>query len=216
MIENAEFFQVDMFICPGDPIKHPRPFHFRLASGVSDNNLDKILLLSYACNENATWPLYYSIQQAELLQDYTIIAEEQRSLIGSSGNPVEDEFGMAISANMRKVSDLKRAADIVLLTDAGDKEVGVSSGTVPGVGSTDRADWDYDPEWDRPEGDFSLFNPALEIHHRTGNNFLWVDNHVSYVKIIPNSPRDGVPKVPYNWVPEILKVPPKPTRRPSS
>ena len=63
-IMNAEFFQVDIYLCPDDPIKHPRPFHFHLAAGVPNSGLSKILLLSYACNENATWPLYYSIAQA--------------------------------------------------------------------------------------------------------------------------------------------------------
>ena len=128
--------------------------------------------------------------------------------------PVLDEFGQRVPYNMRKLPNIKRAGDIVLLTDGGDKEVGVSSGLVPNVGSADRADWDFDPEWDAPIGDLTGYNPGLEIHHRTGNNFLWVDNHVSYVKINRNAIREGVPKVPMNWVPEVLNVPPKPTTKP--
>jgi prepilin-type N-terminal cleavage/methylation domain-containing protein len=213
-IGNAEFYAVELFVCPDDPIKHPRPFHFHLAPGVPDSGLNKILLLSYTCNENATWPLYYSIEQAEALEDYTIIDEDHRVLLNSGGMPVLDEFGHAIPANMRKMPNIKRAGDIVLLTDGGDKEAGVSSGVVPDVGSADRADWDFDPEWDAPIGDLTGYNPALEIHHRSGNNFLWVDNHVTYVKVNKGAIREGVPRVPMNWVPEVLRVPPKPTTKP--
>jgi prepilin-type N-terminal cleavage/methylation domain-containing protein/prepilin-type processing-associated H-X9-DG protein len=194
---DSRFFEVEVYNCPGDPQKAPTS---QLNIDVNGQVVTEYLLLSYAVNENVIWPLN-SLADAEQNQDYSIIPESMRwSPIG-----VVDQFGERMPMNMRKITEVKRQSDIVLCADAGDDEVGVSSGQVAST-AFDTAYWNWDIDWDVVPTD----KPRLEIHHRTGNNFLFIDGHVSYYKVLNGAIRQGVPPVPRYWVPEVINTPAKP------
>ena len=102
--------------------------------------------------------------------------------------------------NFRKVSRVKRPSDIVLFADAGDDD---NCGTNP----LEALKWDFDDENDL---NFTVDPPILEVHHVSGNNFAYVDQHVDFKKIIRRTgPQDtlGVPVFPQHWVPSMTTTP---------
>ncbi|UCG12347.1 MAG: hypothetical protein JSU72_17915, partial [Deltaproteobacteria bacterium] len=86
----------------------------------------------------------------------------------------------------RKSSDVKRPGEIVMLTEAGNDNLWRFEQLV----------WDFDEEEES-------VGPRLEVHHRTGNNFLYADMHIQYEKVLRNAsiPQQGVPQFPWRWVP---------------
>jgi prepilin-type processing-associated H-X9-DG protein len=103
--------------------------------------------------------------------------------------------------NLNKSTHFKRLSDIVMVTDAGQDD----------LWATRYADlaWDFDPETDAPGNASDL--GMLEVHHRTGNNFLFADGHVEFKKILRNVFMEGVPVFPGHWIPinGITGAPPK-------
>ena len=89
---------------------------------------------------------------------------------------------------MRKTTQVKRPGDIVMLTDCGNDN----------VWQRNQLEWDYDRIEDSSNGP-----ERLEVHHKTGNNFLYADMHANYVQIAksPHVPQQGVPLFPWHWVP---------------
>ena len=88
----------------------------------------------------------------------------------------------------RKMSRVFSPADVVMLTEAGNDNV-----------FTEQAlRWDFDREVDPSGGP-----ERIEVHHKTGNNFMFADVHIEYKRITKNTddPQRGVPKFPYHWVP---------------
>lgn len=195
---DARFYEVEVYTCPGDPEKHPT------SQRIMEQGGTQYLLLSYGVNENVIWPLN-SLPAAQQHQDYSIADEYRRWLRNSSGGYVLDQFGEPMPAGMRKITDVKRQSEVILCADAGDDEVGVSSGEVART-SFDTAYWDWDTDWDINPID----GPRLEVHHKSGNNFLFLDGHVSYYKVLNRAVRQGVPHVPRHWVPESMNAPAKP------
>jgi len=103
--------------------------------------------------------------------------------------------------NLNKCTVFKRQSDIVLVTDAGQDDLWVTR-------YADLA-WDFDPEKDNPGNASDL--GMLEVHHRTGNNFLFADGHVEFKKILKNVFMEGVPQFPRHWLPieGITGAPPR-------
>jgi hypothetical protein len=112
-----------------------------------------------------------------------------------------------------QTSQVNRPSDIVTLTDAGDDDVG--AGSPPEWAQA--MNWDFDDAEDNTDGPGGGSGGPedgpgkLEVHHRTGNNFLFADRHVSYKKVLgENVPRRGVPPFPWNWVPlDGVQAPPE-------
>jgi prepilin-type N-terminal cleavage/methylation domain-containing protein/prepilin-type processing-associated H-X9-DG protein len=102
---------------------------------------------------------------------------------------------------LNKCTLFKRQSDIVLVTDAGQDDLWVTR-------YADLA-WDFDPEKDDPGNASDL--GMLEVHHRTGNNFLFADGHVEFKKILKNVFMEGVPVFPRHWIPieGITGAPPR-------
>jgi prepilin-type processing-associated H-X9-DG protein len=68
-----------------------------------------------------------------------------------------------------------------MLFDAGDDDM-----SAPG-------DWSFDQDL------HDVCN--LQVHHKSGNNFLYADNHVQYSKILTNGYQHGIPAFPWSWAP---------------
>jgi len=172
-----EYFETEFLTCPSDPIKAETG---QLRQEINGVVVDMNHLISFAINNHLVWPLN-DIAAARNEQDYAHIPISQMH-VGE-----EDRFGNTIWTAMQRASQVKRPGDIVMLADAGDDEIDHS-----------RAYWDFDDERDIPP------TPVLEVHHggRGGNNFLFVDLHVGYYKVLgEGSPRRGVPSVPGHWIP---------------
>jgi hypothetical protein len=59
-------------------------------------------------------------------------------------------------------------------------------------------EWDFDDQID-PGDDGPQ---VMEVHHRTGNNFLFADQHVEFNKVKgANVPQKGMYRFPFYWVP---------------
>lgn len=88
----------------------------------------------------------------------------------------------------RKMSRVFGPADVVMLTEAGNDNVFLE----------ESLRWDFDREVDPGNGP-----ERIEVHHKTGNNFMFADVHLDYKRITknPDDPQRGVPKFPYHWVP---------------
>ncbi len=86
----------------------------------------------------------------------------------------------------RRTGDVKRPVDIVMLAEPGNDNLFRS----------EQLAWDFDEEEDGA-------GPRLEVHHRTGNNFLYADLHVQYTKVLKGSSvaQQGVPRFPWRWIP---------------
>jgi prepilin-type N-terminal cleavage/methylation domain-containing protein len=91
-------------------------------------------------------------------------------------------------ARQRRTSDVKRPVDIVLLAEAGNDNLWKPA----------QLEWNFDDANDE-DADKS----RLEVHHRTGNNFIYADLHLRYEKALKNAslPQRGVPRFPWRWVP---------------
>ncbi|MHC4442996.1 MAG: prepilin-type N-terminal cleavage/methylation domain-containing protein [Planctomycetota bacterium] len=86
----------------------------------------------------------------------------------------------------RKTAEVKRASDVVMLAESGNDN----------LFKKEQLEWDYDVREDSS-------GPRIEVHHKTGNTFLYADTHTSYIKVIKGStiPQCGVPRFPWHWVP---------------
>ncbi|UCD30048.1 MAG: hypothetical protein JSV03_06115, partial [Planctomycetota bacterium] len=45
----------------------------------------------------------------------------------------------------------------------------------------------------------------FEVHHKTGNNFLYCDTHVSFHKVLMKPPQYGLPPFPWAWAPNYQR-----------
>lgn len=106
---------------------------------------------------------------------------------------VENEFGEPMYA-VQRWGDVFNPSGVVMMTDAGDDDLG------PWAPPEwyQHLRWDFDDAEDI-EADES---PRLEVHHRDGNNFMYADHHIEYVKVLKGrGPQEGVPRFPWKWVP---------------
>lgn len=85
---------------------------------------------------------------------------------------------------LRKMSTVKRPSDIVSFCDSGDDDF---NGAGP---------------WVLSEKNHETNQIGHEIHHKTGNNFLYCDTHVEFKKAFLRSPPQyGLPPFPHAWIP---------------
>lgn len=152
-----------------------------------------VYALSYGINSYVPYPLANPLA-AKQGANFGVYAVQPRISTGSDGLT-------RVFNNLNKNSNVKRQSEIVLVTDAGQDDLWVTR-------YADLA-WDFDPETDAPgiASDLGM----LEVHHRTGNNFLFVDGHVDFRKILKGVFMEGVPVFPQHWIPldKITGAPPR-------
>jgi len=85
-----------------------------------------------------------------------------------------------VHRGMRKSSTVNRPSDIVMLFDSGDDDM------THGI-------WDFDQNHHNESN--------IQVHHKTGNNFLYTDYHVGYVKYATGAYQYNLPPWPWAWVP---------------
>lgn len=100
-----------------------------------------------------------------------------------------------------KLSEIKRPGTTFMLTDGGND----------GVHFIDEIRWDFDDNIDP-----SYNSAVLEVHHRTGNNFIFADLHTEYKNVLSREPfvavtiedyirhirKQGIPPFPWHWTPD--------------
>lgn len=183
-------YHVEFYICPSDKELARTGELFKQIGGEIVKTKHRV---SYVVNVHLLWKLKdpSAARQARSDEDYEVLEEADRLVRDEKGSHL-DPLGNPMWTNMRNVSQVKRVHDIVLLADGGDDEVDTYS-----------AYWDFDDKWDRA----GFKERALEVHHRTGNNFLFADRHVEYRRVVDGEPRRGVPRVPWHWIP-LRGIPP--------
>jgi prepilin-type N-terminal cleavage/methylation domain-containing protein/prepilin-type processing-associated H-X9-DG protein len=89
-----------------------------------------------------------------------------------------------VTGVQRKMSTVKRPADIVSFCDSGDDDF---NGAGP---------------WILSEKNDVNNQVGHEIHHKTGNNFAYSDGHVQFHKaFLQSPPQYGLPPFPSAWIP---------------
>ena len=153
-----------------------------------------VYALSYGMNSYVSYPLS-NLAAARKGTNFNAYGVEPRITTGSDGST-------RVFNNLNKIATVKRQSDIVMVTDAGQDD----------LYATRYADlaWDFDPERDDPGNASNL--GQMEVHHRTGNNFAFADQHVEFKKILPKLFMQGVPVFPEHWIPinGITGAPPRP------
>jgi prepilin-type processing-associated H-X9-DG protein len=81
---------------------------------------------------------------------------------------------------MRKGASIKQPSRIVMLFDSNDDDMSV------GI-------WTYDQQTHN--------NGMIQVHHKTGNNFLYADGHTEFKKDLAGAYQHGLPPFPWAWVP---------------
>ena len=107
----------------------------------------------------------------------------------------ENNFSLA-GGQQRRTSEVKRPADIVTFTDTLNDNI--------------LRLWEIDWRLEDGPADYGGF---LEIHHKTGNNFIYADSHTSFERMLAPPLRThapdklermngrGVPSFPRQWIP---------------
>jgi prepilin-type N-terminal cleavage/methylation domain-containing protein len=169
---------VDAYVCPSDPVRNETGQVARLWNGSWRIMSYRV---SYALNGWLCFPLL-DPAAARLGTNFDV-----------KDDAVRDRHGSVVPRYLRRTSDDRRPAQTVMMTDAGDDDLG------PRPPEWDeQLRWDFDDEPDAYGADYS----ALEVHHGDGNNFLHADHHVEFTRW--QSRRDrraGVPRFPFRWVP---------------
>ncbi len=189
---------VESYLCPDDPVR-ARTYEIRRPF---DGQIRRITYrVSYAFNACLSFPPARP-EAARRGEDYTL----DRYLLDARGRPLTDANGDVVY-RLRSFAQVRRTSDIVVLTDAGDDDVG--PGGPPEWGQP--LDWDFDEEEDNFETDPRDSPGRLEVHHRSGNQFLFADQHVSFEKVMMGRvPQNGVPRFPRHWMPLERLAPPAP------
>lgn len=167
---------VGFFLCPGDDKPHTSGAPYRLIGGewkqIEYN-------MSYGISNGLVWGVKPHLVN-QLLAGTTSVAvsrafdESERVYVAPGKYNVNFR-------GMRRLSEVKRPSEIVMFLDSGDDDL------------TGDQNWDFDQ---------SRHNVAnLQVHHKFGNNFAWADQHVSYVKVLPDGYQKGKPPFPWAWIP---------------
>lgn len=182
---NRQVQNVEVFLCSNDPIYVETGEGCSCVNGIWESF---IYHTSYMFNPFLAWPFQPSTAEGKAI--YVISESEKYN--GMYYDQCQKKN--LKTPNLQKTSRVKRPSDIVMFTDAGDDD---NCGSNP----LDALKWDFDDEIDLY---FTVDPPILEVHHSSGNNFLYADQHVEFKKIIRRTgPQHtlGVPVFPFKWVP---------------
>ena len=170
LIQQTGYYQ-----CPSDKV-------FAETTQVPYNGTTMLFNVSYAFNGAISFPLK-NPDAARAGTDFALDIEGAKEVAG-----------VVIFPRMRKTGSDLRQSEIVLLTDAGDDDVG----TRGDIGWGGHQMWDFDEQGDNTD----IGGPKLEVHHRSGNNFLYLDSHVEYKNVLNSKVvQKGVPRFGNHWIP---------------
>jgi prepilin-type N-terminal cleavage/methylation domain-containing protein/prepilin-type processing-associated H-X9-DG protein len=180
--------KIEFYLCPGDEFYHGSGALARRING-------ECVRLDYAMSYGINNSLMYRIK-SDMLSDvlasnvpgtpsyaYGYLGHETLSVRACDG---ENDY---LPAGMRKSGTAERKGDVLLMMDSGNDDV--TNGT-----------WYFNPLLHAENA--SRLNEEctnLQVHHKTGNNFLYADGHVGYVKVLPNAYQHNVPPWPWAWIP---------------
>jgi prepilin-type N-terminal cleavage/methylation domain-containing protein len=182
---------VEVFLCSNDPIYVETGEGCSCVNGVWESF---IYHTSYMFNPFLAWPF----QPTTAGGKKTFVINETDKYNGTYFDQCSHKNEK--TPNLQKTTRVKRTSEIVLFTDAGDDD---NCGSNP----LDALKWDFDDAIDLY---YTTDPPILEVHHNSGNNFAYVDQHVEFKKIIQRTgPHDklGVPLFPFRWVPGVTFSP---------
>ncbi len=149
---------VEFYRCPDDAVRHRT---WNVPQRVGGNLVRTNYRISYGMNG----------MLATLLRDNDLARQ------GKSYASIDE---------LRKTTQVARAADVVMLTETGND----------GIHYPEEVFWDFDEDED-PGIDGARL---LEVHHRVGNNFIYADMHTRFEKV--RGPKnEGVPAFPFHWIP---------------
>jgi hypothetical protein len=180
---------VEFYLCPGDEVYHGSSAVWVRTKGNWEN---VIYPLSYGINNSLIYKIKDGVNSKnglswtaslritdvpgvpESVYGYTAIKNKSVTVAPGKQN--------IIQLGMRKMSTVRRPFDVVMLTDTADDDMGTGIWLLDlDVGSHNSG--------------------GLQVHHKTGNNFLFADYHVEYRKILRNAYHRNVPPWPWSWVP---------------
>jgi prepilin-type N-terminal cleavage/methylation domain-containing protein/prepilin-type processing-associated H-X9-DG protein len=185
--------RVDTYMCPNDEEYITSGMVYKtLPSG---EKIRALYALSYGMNSYVPYPLS-NPEAARKGTDFSAYNVKPGITTGADGMT-------RVFNNLNKTTTITRHSDIVMVTDAGQDDLWVTR-------YADLA-WDFDPQRDDPGNASNL--GLLEVHHRTGNNFIFADGHVEFKKILRGIFMEGVPVFPGHWIPinGITGAPPRAT-----
>jgi prepilin-type N-terminal cleavage/methylation domain-containing protein/prepilin-type processing-associated H-X9-DG protein len=166
---------VDFYLCSGDPIYHKGS---SVAYEANGDCLRYVYDLSYGINDSMLFKEDTSKLDKILTTTVNYVAGwslfEAVSEFGCDGVRQYSHLGM------RKGASIKQPNRIVMLFDSNDDDMSV------GI-------WTYDQQTHN--------NAKIQVHHKTGNNFLYADGHTEFKKDLPGAYQHGLPPFPWAWVP---------------
>ncbi len=89
-----------------------------------------------------------------------------------------------VASSKRRIGSVRQPSTIVQFCDSGDDDF---YGGGP---------------WYLSEQNGKTNQVGHELHHRTGNQFVYFDGHVAFSKFIRTPPQYGLPSFPHAWIPE--------------
>lgn len=187
---------VDFYVCPSDPVLAGTTQVKRFWNGQWRTTY---YMVSYAMNGFMAFQLN-NPEEARAGRNY--------NLKTSGSDRTKTAQGDLVWLRLRKKADDRRPSELVLLTDAGDDDVGPFQTGTPAWDLY--LQWDFDTADDQVNSDGLDDPPRLEVHHIDGNNFAYADQHIEFAKVLSRKDRRaGVPKFPFAWVPLNGLKPPK-------
>ena len=96
---------------------------------------------------------------------------------------VRPDVNKGIKGTLRKMGSIKRPTSLVWYCDSGDDDI---NGAGP---------------WYTVECNHITNQVQHELHHKDGNNFIYLDTHVEYKHFGSKPPQYGLPNFPWAWIP---------------
>lgn len=112
----------------------------------------------------------------------------------SNLNVIVEEMPDGKRFTSRKMSSMKNASRLVVYFDGGDDGSKTLYGEPPNKVTDSWITNDCKATW----GENQCF---VELRHRTGNNFVYLDTHVDFSKMSNRGPYYGLPPFPISWIP---------------
>jgi len=173
----------EFYLCPGDSFYHQSSEVSILINGTPNR---VVYALSYGVNDSLLCPvkdgMLGQVLSANLPNPFAGYSGEAFLAIKSAKIKGYDGKDQWIQTGMRKSGSVPRPADVLLLMDAGDDDMEIGR-------------WDF-----RQEKEYHN-KRELQVHHKTGDNFLYADYHVNYRRYARSAYQRNAPPFPWSWLP---------------
>jgi prepilin-type N-terminal cleavage/methylation domain-containing protein len=163
----------EYYLCPGDTTYHHcSPVTVRIGGVYKQVTY----ALSYGINDSLIFNLLADARPKVLTTDQVWGYVDVTSVKVAAPDGSEQR----VYKSLNRSTTVARASEITLLFDSNDDD-------------STHALWGFDQTVHN--------NSQLQVHHKTGNNFLYADYHVGYRKHLTGAYFHGAPAWPWNWVP---------------